>query len=320
MQKYQFVTIDTILAKYYRDFRGVDVVEGDAIEWVGEALGHMRLVQASEEAIAFIEVKNHQADIPKGLHNIIQIARYNKWMPTTKDSCTPQVFVEQLSPNTPESSPVLQNCQGELIGDYEVAYYRPFFDLQYEYMDWLNSSTYADFTPVRLANHVFFNSLVCKLPNEATLYSGCTDEYTIVQDKLRFSFKEGFVAVAYTRQMIDTCTGFPMIPDDESAKAAITYYIGWKIKERECWNHREGACQLAEKAEAKWLKYIKQFKNKAKMPYGADEHQNLLEEAYYLIPNHRKYYGYFGKLGRPENRNYFDPDRRNVFRNYYRGI
>lgn len=319
MQKFQFVSIDTILAKYYRDFKGVDIEEGDAIEWIGEALGHMKLVQASEEAIAFLEVKNHQADIPKGLHNIIQISRYTKWSPTEKESCSPQVLLEQLSPAV-EETPIVVGCQGELIGDYEIAYYRPFFDLQYEYMGWLKSATYADFTPVRLANHSFFNSMVCRLPDEATLYESCTDEYTIVQDKLRFSFKEGFVAVAYTRQMIDNCTGYPMIPDDESAKAAITYYLGWKIKEREGWNHREGAMQLAERAEDRWLKYIKQFKNKAKMPYGVDEHQNLLEEAHYLIPNHRKYYGYFGKLGRPENRNYVDPDNRNVFRNYYRGV
>ena len=133
------------------------------------------------------------------------------------------------------------------------------------------------------------------------------DEYTIVQDQLRFNFQTGFIALAYIRQMIDNETGYPMIPDDESARTAITYYLGWKIKEMEAWNHREGAMQLAQIAEQHWLKYIKQFKNKAKMPTGVDQYQNLMEQSNYLIPNHNRYYGFFGKLGTAENRTFNGP-------------
>ena len=36
----------------------------------------------------------------------------------------------------------------------------------------------------------------------------------------------------------------------------------------------------------------------------------LLEQTHQLIPNHKKYYGFFGKLGRPEGRKFNDPDFR----------
>lgn len=331
MQRYQYISINSILAKYHRDFRGVGIVEDDAIEWIGEVLGHIKMANVSEEAIHFAEVKNHHIDLPKGLHYIIQIARNTQYN-EDPNSCTVGNILKQLEPEIPTEVPVNQetncnscddnkawlktavpiDCDGNIIGDYEVAYYRPFFNLQYEYGDFRCSSFFRRFwTPVRLGNHSFFNSLVCREQQFQELYSSSEDEYTIVQDKLRFSFKEGFVAISYLRQPIDVETGYPMIPDDESVRAAITYYLGWKVKERECWNHREGACQLADKAEDKYSKYIKQFKNKTKMPYGADQYENLKQGSMYILPNQKKYYGFFGNLNRAEDRRYGNPDRRN---------
>ncbi len=140
------------------------------------------------------------------------------------------------------------------------------------------------------------------------LYSSCQDEYTIVQDQLRFSFKEGFVALAYLRQVTDEETGYPMIPDDESAKAAITYYLAWKFKQREAYNHREGAAQLSVDAEQHWLKYIKQFKAKTKMPSTIDDLEDLKNESNYIIPRRRRYDNFFGKLGTAEQRPFNNPN------------
>lgn len=324
MQKFQFTKIDSILAKVHRDLRGLDIEESDAIEWIGEALGFAKVVSASEEAVAFLEVKNYQCPIPNGLHYITQIARNNDWVkPEDSLECLSETLcaMEQECDTGCgcDIETVLEDCQGKLCGDYEPVYYRPFFDLQYEYLGWANSKyRRRHYTPVRLANHTFFDTLVCKIPDGDIYDMGCHagDEYTIVQDQLRFNFKEGFVAIAYTRQMIDQETGYPMIPDDESAKAAITYYIAWKSKEQEAWNHREGAANLAAMAEQKWLKYIGQFKSKAKMPTGVDQHQNLMEQSKYLIPRHNRYYGFFGKLGRMESRPFNDPDGRSRYSRY----
>lgn len=330
-QRFQYVTVDTILSKYLRDFRGNELNEDDAIEWIGEALGHMKMATLSEEAIAFLEVKNYQAALPNGLHYIIQVAKNNSWAPTKTVSCTPQAIITELTPEsshtncgcstccgTPANDMVLLDCQGDLISSPEVGYYRPYFDLQYEYLGWVHSKAFrTKFSPVRLANHTFFNTLVCQTNDSKGLYNDTTytnDEYTIVEDQLRFSFKEGLVAVAYLRTKVDTETGYPLVPDDESAKAAITYYLGWKVKEREAWNHREGALQLAGVAEARWLKYIRQFINKAKMPWGTDEYEDLMEQGNYLLPRNKRYYGFFGKLGKAEDRIFNDPNFTNKYR------
>jgi hypothetical protein len=301
MQKFQFVTVDTILAKYSRDFRGLGINTDDAVEWIGETLGFMKIASASKESIVFAEVKNYQVEIPKGLHYIIQIARKNDWsQEESAASIIESVVVED--PDCTDcgadiSNLVLVDSDGRILGDQEVAYYRPHFNLQHPYTQWSNSPyKKKQFTPVTLADASFFDSLVCQTEETQGLYKSYSDEYTIVQDQLRFNFKEGFVAIAYLGQMIDCDTGYPMVPDDESAKAAITYYLGWKTKEREGWNHREGSMQLAQMAESRWLKYIKQFKNKAKMPTGADQYQKLMEQHSYLVPNRERYYGFFGRV------------------------
>ena len=327
-QRFQYVTVDTILSKYLRDFRGTELNEDDAIEWIGEALGFMKMSALSEEAVAFIEVKNYQATLPNGLHYIIQIAKNNAWTPTDTTVCTPEAITKDIVVESTTDCPTCNSdwaqglvpvdCQGDIIGDTEVGYYRPYFDLQYEYLGWVHSKSFrTKFTPVRLANHTFFNTLVCETDKNLGLYNNTNylaDEYTIIGDQLRFSFKEGYVAVAYLRSQVDQETGYPLVPDDESAKSAITYYLGWKTQERECWNHREGSCQLAEKAEQRWLKYIKQFKNKAKMPWGTDEYEDLMEQSNYVLPRNKRYYGFFGKLGRAEDRIFNDPNFTNKYR------
>ena len=324
MQKFGYVSTGNILAKYHRDFRGLDIHESDAVEWIGESLGFMKIASAQEEAIAFLEVKNNEAILPNGLHYIIGVARDNKWTkeePTTCASdisdalCTTDDTCEDCDC---ADSTVIVDCHGRRVDGEEFTYYRPYFDLQGEYYGWCNSRYYQEnYSPVRLANHSFFNSLVCQNPSESDIYRKGTihEEYTIIANSvLRFSFKEGFVAVAYLRQKVDETTGYPMIPDNEYARSAVTYYMAWKTKQRECYMHREGACQLAKDAKADWESYVKKFKNYAKMPTGVDQHQNLMEQSRYLIPRLSRYYGFFGKLGRAENRPFNDPrSRLNIY-------
>ena len=66
MPELQYTTVDRVLAKFHRDLRGIDINESDAIEWIGEALDLLKVNQIQEQAVAFIEVKNYQADLPKG--------------------------------------------------------------------------------------------------------------------------------------------------------------------------------------------------------------------------------------------------------------
>jgi len=326
MQKFGYVSTGNILAKYHRDFRGLDVHESDAIEWIGESLGFMKIASAQEEAIAFIEVKNNEAVLPNGLHYIIGIAKDNYWTKEEPTTCASDVVEAICADDCVDCNCadecVMVDCNGLRLDGKEFTYYRPYFDLQGEYYGWCNTSYYQErYSPIRLANHSFFNSLVCQDPDVSDIYrkGSSHEEYTIIENSiLRFSFKEGFIAVAYLRQKVEEGTGYPMIPDNEYARSAITYYMTWKTKQRECYMHREGACALADRAQIQWERYIKKFKNFAKMPSGVDQHQNLAEASRYLIPRHNRYYGFFGKLGRMENRTFNNP--RNKFNLYIGNI
>lgn len=311
-RQFQYTTLDRVISKLYRDLGLEEVSEVDIIEWSGEALEAIGAITLYEEAVCFVEVKNHQADLPNGLHSIIQVARNNRYEAEDAEPVCPFDAVSEVATEETDTTmyPVPLDCNGTPITDYEVAYYRPYFDLQWEYSGWRGSNLYEKkYTPVRLANHSFFSTLVCQEDDE--LYASCIDEYTIVDNKIRFSFKDGSVAIAYNRQKLDPETGYPMIPDDVSVITAITYYITWKYMARLWYMGREGYADKMQVAEDRWHWYCKQAGNKALQLFGVDEHQNFLEERNQMIPRLNRYYGFFGKLGRKEYTGFRDPNRRN---------
>ena len=333
-RKLQYTTLDRVLSKIYRDLGLEEISETDVVEWTGEALEAIGAITLYEEAVAFVEIENHQADLPNGLHAIIQIAKDNTWVKKEDKcsliniqlDCTTQEVENNTCNTCQDTVPncgVALDCKGNPISLEDRAYYRPYFDLQYEYYGWTNSNMYRNhFTPVRLANHTFFHSIVC--PEDEEIYKNnlyCAtynhDEYTIVQDKIRTSFKEGYIAISYYRQMIDIETGYPMIPDEYSIITAITMYITMKYMGRLWYMGREGYGDKFQKAEQDWQWYCKQAGNKQMMLYGIDQHENFKDMRHQLIPKQNRYYGFFGKMGRPENTSFKDPNKRN-FR--FRGI
>lgn len=344
----QYTSIDRILSKLYRDLGLEEISETDVIEWCAEALEGIGAITLYEEAVAFIEIENYQGDLPNGLHSIIQVAKNNHWVKENKETCicpanvqtdctTEEIIANPKGCGCGGGSPkpglqqsltgdyyfhngqeyVFLDCNGHLIGDYDIAYYRPYFDLKYEYEGWSNSRIYQQsYTPVRLANHTFFGSLVCE--EQKGLYQSSTDEYTLSDNKIRTSFKDGSVAVAYHRQKIDPETGYPMIPDEYSTITAITMYITMKYMGRLWYLGREGYGDKFQKAEQDWQWYCKQAGNKQMMLYGVDQHENFKDMKNRLIPANNRYYGFFGKMSRPENtRGIKDPNGRN---NNFRGI
>lgn len=305
-------TIDTILAKVSRNI-GDDFSEHDIIEWAGEALAFMPIPSLLEESVAFLEVQNYTAILPQYLKHIIQIGLNNNFRFEEKETCTPISIVTEAQESAcgtcdEEVTPpyAMTDCTGNILGDINVIYYRPNFDLKWEYQGWRESSYYQNnFTPVRLSNNKLYQNLVCKDRTEDSelnrdLSQGPT--YTIAGDTtggaLRFNFREGQVAVAYLKTAIDWETGYPLVPDDISVETAIVYYIKWKMAERLSWSGREGFRWEAQDNERKWLKYIRQATNKAKMPKGVDGYQNLLDQSLYLIPRVDRYDNFFGKFSK----------------------
>lgn len=335
----KYVSLGRILAKLDRDYGLEGISEVDVIEWIGEALEFIGAVTQYEEATAFIEVKNHQACLPNGFHAIIQLARnrchnHNDGIcPTDVFACkpfdsttllSPEAAVPDLNSQLPDQ-PVALDIFGMPIQEYDLAYYRPYFDLKWEYNQWRDSPiSHKCFTPIRLANNTFFNTIVCDTRQHDKLAGhsndGWEDEYTIVQGELlRFSFQHGQIALAYLRQYVDPVTGYPMIPDVVEFTTAITEYINMKLQKRGFYKHREGNDKTMQVAEASWQWYCRQARNNAMMLKGVDQFENYMQQRNYLLPQRNAYYGFFGRLGKAESKRYNNPDVRNKY-NYGGGL
>ena len=300
----EFVSVNVILNKLHREIQGTDISEGDVIEWCGEALDFLNTPYSSESVVSFLKVENFEAELPAWLRVINQIVRYTKEVESCEidekmeGACSTEIF-DMCIDSCTECCDGADILTSYLMGTLNTSY-RPYFDMNMSIPVWTNY--YQDtnnFTPVRLSNHSFFNSIVCS--ESPDVYKNCDDEYTIVgttNRKLRFSFKDGYVAISYLRAALED--GLPVIPDEANHLSAINYYCRWKIAEMKSWQRIEGFDSIAEKEERHWLKYCKQAKSYAMMPKGVDEHQNLLEQSLRLVPKKDTYYNYFGNLSKFE--------------------
>lgn len=334
--KYQYIPITAVFAKLVRDLGLQQIDETDVIEWTGEALEAIGAVPMYEQAVAFMEVRNHQCEVPLGAQVIDSIARNTQWIDRGRSNlCAADVLqdikqyqdVSCKDANDPcfNTLPIPLDCKGSPLMDYSVAYYRPYFDLIGEYYgwSWQNCNVYNQhFVPVRLSTSDFGLLMPNgSCTNDSPYSAGCQrDEYVIIQKKIiRFSFKTGQVAISYKRAPIDEQTGYPLIPDNYAHKTAITNYITMKMMAREFYAGREGAKGRLDKAESDWQWYCGQASSFDLMPRGIDEHQNLYDQRTRFLPNNTQYYSFFGRMNIPEGRKYNDPDRRNYSVGFFRG-
>lgn len=308
----KYTSVESVLAKVVRDYAG-EVNEADAIEMMAEVLDAVQAKRDYEEAVAFVEVKNYKCAAPNGMLNLIQIARNHCFETDPTTACaTTTVTTEEAEGYTP----VALDCNGTPINGYEIAYYRPYYDLIYEYEGWTRSSIYYNcYSPVRLSNHSFFNSVVCTETRDDVkqLYQSSRDEYTFQDPYFVFNFKEGFVAIAYLRAKLDD-RGYPMIPDNRETREAILQYIRYKNATKKLdMNPADASLRIyQEKTEKDWHWQCMQAKNRNRLPSSLDDFQDILEQRSYLLPQQHRYYGFFGRLNTPESRNWNNP--RGMFR------
>lgn len=320
-----YTSVDRIFAKLDRDL-GIDIPERDVIEWIGEALQGIGTPQLNEEAISFLEVKDFKAKLPNGTTGIVQIARNNMWSASTKDILCPQTILETCKKTTTTtdtpSIPVALDCDGMPINDYDLAYYRPYFDMRLEHFGWYNSSYYQNgYSPVRKAQSSFFEA---SEKGQTSPYNNKhhRDEYKIIgKNVIRFSFQEGSVAIALQRIQIDDETGYPLVPDTYSHLTAISMYVAMKVQYKMYMQGRQGAEGRWKDMSNEWQWYCKQASNQDMMPKGVDDLQDIgdMRNHMLLITDH--YDSFFGNLTLPEHRRWNDPDgRNNNGRLYFRGI
>jgi len=295
--KEQYVSIQRIFANMGKFINNNNITEVDVIEWTGKALEFMKLETVFQPAVKLAEVVNYQVAMPNYLHAVVQIARNNLWV---SDEVLETVAEESAVEEDTIDIPVSLDENGMPVDAYDLAFYRPYADHGGEYFEFgsIIARPYQ-FSPVRLANHSFFNSLVCKENDFDGIYATCKDEYTIVENLFRFSFETGQVMISYLKQILDE-NGYPMIPDNVSAITAIENFIRMKVFQEDFDNNRDGAERKYMSASSDWHWYCGQAQNEDFMPQSIDEWQNLVDMKNHLIPKKNRYYGFFGALSHPE--------------------
>lgn len=298
MKDIRFTSLDRILSKLYRDLGLEEISETDVIEWSGEALEFLSNVTLYEPAVALLEVKNYTAKLPQGLHNIVQLVRDNLYIKPNK--CEEKEEAKFYVTDILKDCGVCNNCTVENflkidVDSWVLTDYNNSFNVTVILNTVLQNK--SRYTPIRLSNHTFFNSLVCQ-EEDIDIYKSCQDEYTIIDDRLRFSFKDGFILLSYNRQMLDKETGYPLVPDDVSVISAITYYITWKYFQRLWYMGREGMSDKMQQAEERWLKYCGQVRSNLNMLSGLDEYENFTQMKKNIITSRNAYFGYYGNIGK----------------------
>jgi len=242
----EFVTVDRAISKVYRDTGGGEGFdETDIIERIGEALEFLQVPGSQEERLAFLGVRGHRADVPRGFQSVLRMERYG---------------------HGPAKGGLSDTADGKAfpLGDRGI---------------WGDC-----FEPVRPAGQGGLLSCGEGHPLREGHCGEEYAIVGTAERKFLFSFKEGRVALAYLSNAVDPATGYPLVPDDAAFLSAISYYVRWKLAEERSWNGREGSAGLAQNLERLWLRYARQAKNRAKMPKGMDEFERLMEQGRAMLP------------------------------------
>lgn len=271
-----------------------------------------------EERVCFTEVVDRRGPIPPGCRFLVQLARNNNWSPKWRTEkvcgygsaymrdvyydpnavCPAAIEAEAINEGCCECPQT--DCNGCLINPQDKIWYRPFFDQLYMASQWIGSSYYKNnYTPIRLANHTFFNTLV--FPEYDLPY--VEDEYNVVGEELLFNFKEGSIAISYLGVRLDEKMR-PMVPDSQEFFQAFRAYVAMvKANIRYEVDPTAENYRFSEVKKDDWQWYCGQAKTYAFKPKTIDERQNIAMANQHLIKQN-SYFNMFGSMSRPDPTRY----------------
>lgn len=284
----RYIPLQSVIADLYRDLGLDDISEADVYEWAANALEHISVKPMLDVNTVFLNVENYKCELPVGLKDVLQIAKHNNLMHRPKN---PNNMFFEVDDNKCGCSkdPVPNDCGCSEPKEKKLCVCQSFvnnwgwffvFDTdkrRREKFDW---------TLVMPTNNNFFKLGMCDGIADSPF-----DEYSVENGKVLFSFKEGFIAMSYTAPRVDE-DGYPLMPDDISAREAVNKYVTMKYMARQWYLGREGYQDKMIKAEQDWHWYCKQFKMKAVMP-DEDEYRKISLKEMRMIPRFSKdWFGY----------------------------
>lgn len=318
----QLVSMETIFSKVSRDYKS-GISRLDILDWTAEALSFIGTKSITEDAVAFLKVENYQCELPSNLHFIYTIGKFNGNYEKDFLELCPKDIQTEIQPDAPPEVKLQVSCgcvsmdntlsandprnlsvdlgavtltEDGIALSEDISFRQiPYFHLTFGVHSW-TSSNYKrnNFTPIRLAKHDFF---LAEEKMKMQMYKGVVDEYKVLPfGHLRFSFKEGVIAISYNRTAVDQKTGYPMVPNSIVHQTAITKYIAMKVAEREFFDNREGSSSKLQKFEQDWHWYCGSAQNLDMVPKGDEEFKEIADIWNTMLPREGGYNEFFGYI------------------------
>ncbi len=291
------ISAKTVIGKVIADLdlKESEIRISDIKEYILEGMLKIGAIQQYEHKVAVLSVNCHQAALPCDLYKLGQVAfsfqNNGGWLPMRKatssfgvqhDTC-----IDRPCMLIPDAGliPLVKNMFN-LVSDREA-------------LDKLNSDSNMRNTLSALVNQYTVASPANRYVNgkyahtDTTMYS-CDLQYMTKPGYIMTNIPNGFVKIEYYAIFTDS-EGMPMIPDMESYKEALLWYVTLKLMYPK---KLKGQISQQDYMEMKtsWNYYCKQAYGEAMMP-STDELESIKNTWHKLYPEFDDHDTFFSTSG-----------------------
>ena len=295
----RLISSKTVLAKVIADLSMPerDIKISDMKEWVAEAMLKIGAIQQYEHKVAVLPICDHQAKLPCDLYKLGQVAFlffYNGgWLPMRKTTssfgvfhdkkcgqCDPKMLIQDSA-----MLPLVKNMFNLITDEEALAKLNEDTQLRKTLSILLNQWTVGT-----VNGHIVPGTYAHV---DSTMFSNEL-QYMTKPGYIVTNIPHGFVKIAYYAIYCDE-DGMPMIPDLESYKEAIMWYITMKYYYPK---YLKGEINQAQYYDMKhsWNYYRKQAYGEAQMP-GVDDLEsikNIYNKLYPELDDHDMFFSTTG--------------------------
>lgn len=295
----RLISSKSIIAKVIADLQlpESDLPITDIKEYILEGLLKIGAIQQYEHKVAVLPIVGHQAALPCDLYKLGQVAfSFSKggWLPMRKSTSSFGVFHDNK----------VNTVEGMLFQDDKLfPLVKSMFHINSdrEALDKLNEdpdlrktlSTLLNRHAVNTVNGVFHGT-----HTDSTMFSRDL-QYMTKPGYIMTNAPEGFVKISYYAIYTDE-EGMPMIPDMESFKEAIFWYVTTKLLYPK---RLKGLVsdKIYYDAQNSWNFYRKQAYAEAMMPSGVDDMATISNNWQKLYPEINEQDTFMSTIGEEQN-------------------
>lgn len=267
-----------IFEKIYRDYRFDFALDYyDMLEWIGEALRHLKIPQYYIDKIATIKIEDGRGKLPCDLFTITQTAAVD-----TVGCYSQQPIITGLNyadHNTGEVCQLDENGLCPKFNTTEFSECRPSGKLIP--MRWNTNSFYK-----------YFHGTNCDWIANSEI------TYTVNDNYIFTSFQQGEAVMAYKAVPTDE-EGFPQIPDNQSTIDYVTLYCATNIA-RQLWLTDKYTENKYRDIEDRMELFYRKSKAEGSMPASLDEWESYKNQLIRTIPKVYEHNKFFKNLQSPD--------------------